>query len=1097
MKDAYIKNEPLWYKDAVIYELHVRAFYDTNGDGIGDFKGLTEKLDYLKGLGITAIWLLPFYPSPLKDDGYDISDYLKVHEDYGTLKDFKEFLKAAHEKGIRVIIELVLNHTSNEHAWFQRARLSKPGSKFRDFYVWSDSPNKYKNARIIFKDFETSNWTWDPAAKTYYWHRFYSHQPDLNYESHEVQKEVLRVIDFWFKMGVDGMRMDAVPYLCEREGTNCENLPETHAFLKKLRSYVDSKFKNKLLLAEANQWPEDAAGYFGTGDECHMAFHFPIMPRMFMSVQMEDSFPIIDILNSTPVIPESCQWAIFLRNHDELTLEMVTDEERDYMYRVYAKDPRSKINVGIRRRLSPLLGANRRKIELMNILLFSLPGTPVIYYGDELGMGDNYYLGDRNGVRTPMQWNPNRNAGFSEANPQRLFLPVIIDSESHYENINVENQERNLSSLLWWMKRVIAMRKKFKSFSMGNTGILPCANSRVLAFTREHGEEIMLVVANLSRFSQVAELDLSKYKGILPEEVFSQNRFPEIKESSYVLTLGPYNHYWLLLKKEKSVIPSGKQIDISEIELDKDWQGVLEGREREKLETEILPGYLASCRWFGSKAKIIRKIKIVENADLHKNHNSAHILLLEISYTEGMPEMYLLPVCFSPKEEGHRIMEEFRHVLICFLKAAGRDGILYDASYNERFREELLNLISQKKKIKGLSGEFIAQHGKEFKKILKDRTLPLASQTLKVEQSNTSLIYEDRFFLKLYRRLDEGENPELEISRFLTEKKGFKNTPLFAGAIEYRKKGSSRSLTAAVLQSYVINSGNAWQYAVKEVSGYFERVLARRDLNIEVASDRKFMHGLIGGMCLEMIPLLGKRTGELHLALGSSSGDETFSSEEFSTLYQRSLYQSMQGLLARTFQSLKKKLKDAPEHLKTELESIFSYEGEILKQMQAILKKKIAATKIRIHGDFHLGQVLWTGKDFVIMDFEGEPQRPLGERRLKHSPLKDIAGMLRSFHYAAFAAILLESTFRPEDVSILKSWVQPWYECISNIFLDSYLEAVRGASFVPAEKSDLDMLLNTFLLEKAVYELGYELNNRPDWIIIPIKGIENIMKKGG
>lgn len=1097
MKDAYIKDEPLWYKDAVIYELHVRAFYDTNGDGIGDFKGLTEKLDYLKGLGITAIWLLPFYPSPLKDDGYDISDYLKVHEDYGTLNDFKEFLKAAHEKGIRVIIELVLNHTSGEHAWFQRARLSKPGSKFRDFYVWSDSPNKYKDARIIFKDFETSNWTWDPAAKAYYWHRFYSHQPDLNYDNQEVQKEILRVIDFWFNMGVDGMRMDAVPYLYEKEGTNCENLPESHAFLKRLRAHVDSKFENRLLLAEANQWPEDAAGYFGSGDECHMAFHFPIMPRMFVSVQMEDSFPMIDILNSTPVIPESCQWAIFLRNHDELTLEMVTDEERDYMYRVYAKDPRSKINLGIRRRLAPLLNANRRKIELMNILLFSLLGTPVIYYGDELGMGDNYYLGDRNGVRTPMQWSPNKNAGFSEANPHKLYLPVIIDPESHYESINVENQERNLSSLLWWMKRVIAMRKKFKSFSRGSIDILPCQNVRVMAFTRQYEDEIILVVVNLSRFSQVAELDLLKYKGMIPQEVFSQNNFPEIKESSCILTLGPYNHYWLLLKKEKSVIPSGRQIDIPEIELDKDWQGVLDGREREKLETEILPGYLVSCRWFSSKAKIIRRIKIAESADLHKNHNSARMLLLEISYTEGMPEMYLLPVCFGLKEESRRIMEEFRHAVICSLKVPGRDGILYDASYNEGFREELLNLISQKKRIKGLSGEFITQQGREFKKILKDRNLPLASQALKVEQSNTSLIYEDRFFLKLYRRLDEGENPELEISRFLTEKKGFKNTPLFAGAIEYRRKGSLEPFTAAVLQGYVVNSGNAWQYAVKEVTGYFEKVLARRDLNIEVASDRKFMHGLIGGMCLEMISLLGKRTGELHLALGSSSGDETFSPEEFSTLYQRSLYQSMQGLLARTVQSLKKKLKDTPEYLKRELESIFSYEGEILKRMQAILKKKIAATKIRIHGDFHLGQVLWTGKDFVIMDFEGEPQRPLGERRLKHSPLKDIAGMLRSFHYAAFAAILLESTFRPEDVSILKSWVQPWYECIGNIFLDSYLETVRGASFMPAEKSDLDILLNTFLLEKAVYELGYELNNRPDWIIIPIKGIENIMKRGG
>ncbi len=471
-KDFALDDDPLWYKSAVIYELHVRAFSDGNADGIGDFQGLTEKLDYLYDLGVTALWLLPFYPSPLKDDGYDIASYTEIHPDYGTLRDFRIFLHEAHRRGLRVITEMVLNHTSDQHPWFQRARRAPSGSKERNYYVWSDNQEQYKEARIIFKDFETSNWAWDPVAKAYYWHRFYSHQPDLNFAHPAVKQAIFEAVDFWLDMGVDGLRLDAVPYLFEREGTSCENLPETHLFLKELRRHIDQKYRNRMLLAEANQWPEEAVTYFGAGDECHMAFHFPVMPRIFMSVHMEDRFPIVDILNQTPEIPANSQWTLFLRNHDELTLEMVTDEDRDYMYKVYATDPKARLNLGIRRRLTPLLGGNRRKIELLNALLFSLPGTPVIYYGDEIGMGDNFYLGDRNGVRTPMQWSADRNAGFSRANPQRLYLPIIIDPEQHYEAINVEAQQQNLSSPLWWMKRLIVLRKRYQAFSRGTTEFL-------------------------------------------------------------------------------------------------------------------------------------------------------------------------------------------------------------------------------------------------------------------------------------------------------------------------------------------------------------------------------------------------------------------------------------------------------------------------------------------------------------------------------------------------------------------------------------------------------------------------------------------------
>src|SRR5579862_7988564 len=479
-------EDPLWYKDAIVYELHVRAFKDSNADGIGDFPGLLQKLDYLQDLGVTCLWLLPFFPSPLKDDGYDISDYTDVHSMYGTIEDFQAFLSAAHDRNLQVIIELVVNHTSDQHPWFQAARQAPPGSPERDFYVWSDTAQKYKDARIIFTDTERSNWTWDPVANQYYWHRFFSHQPDLNYDNPRVIEEVLKVMRFWLDMGVDALRVDAIPYLVERDGTICENLPETHAVVKTLRREIDADYSCRALLAEANQWPTDVRPYFGDGDECHMAFHFPLMPRIYMALRQEDRLPITDIIAQTPAIPDTCQWALFLRNHDELTLEMVTSDERDYMYLAYSADPRMRINLGIRRRLAPLVDNNRRKIELLNALLFSLPGTPVLYYGDEIGMGDNVYLGDRNGVRTPMQWDMDRNAGFSRANPQQLVLPVVIDPEYHYESLNVENQQENPTSLLWWTKRLIDLRKRYPAFGRGAIDFLAPTNPRVLAYVRTH-----------------------------------------------------------------------------------------------------------------------------------------------------------------------------------------------------------------------------------------------------------------------------------------------------------------------------------------------------------------------------------------------------------------------------------------------------------------------------------------------------------------------------------------------------------------------------------------------------------------------------------
>jgi maltose alpha-D-glucosyltransferase/alpha-amylase len=540
-------GDSLWYKDAVFYEVQVKSFCDSNGDGIGDFPGLTEKIDYFVELGVDCLWLLPFYPSPLRDDGYDIADYFSIHPDYGTLQDFKDFLDAAQRRGLRVIADLVMNHTSDQHPWFQSAR-SDAKSPYRDYYVWSDTPDRYKDARIIFIDTERSNWTWDEQAGAYFWHRFYSHQPDLNFDNPLVQAEMLKIMRYWLDMGLDGFRADAIPYLFEREGTNCENLPETHAYLKQIRAFMSEHYADKILLAEANQWPEDVRPYFGDGDEFHMSFHFPIMPRLYMSVRKEDRLPIIDIVERTPPIPENCQWCMFLRNHDELTLEMVSDEERLFMYNEYAPDPRMKLNLGIRRRLAPLLDNGRRRMELMNALLFSLPGSPIIYYGDEIGMGDNIYLGDRNGVRTPMQWNIDRNAGFSRADSARLFAPVNIDPVYGYMAVNVEAQQRTSSSLLNWMKMMIRVRKKYPVFGRGDIHFFHPQNTKVLAFLRSLGDERILCVNNLSRFSQPVELDLREYAGSTPVELFGEVRFPPIGELPYFLTLGPHAFYWFRLE---------------------------------------------------------------------------------------------------------------------------------------------------------------------------------------------------------------------------------------------------------------------------------------------------------------------------------------------------------------------------------------------------------------------------------------------------------------------------------------------------------------------------------------------------------------------
>jgi len=1104
LKQTHALSDALWYKDAIIYELHVKSFYDSRGDGIGDFKGLTQKLDYLQNLGITAIWLLPFYPSPLKDDGYDIADYYNVHPQYGTLSDFREFLKEAHTRGLYVITELVMNHTSDQHEWFQKSRESKPGFPWKDFYVWSDTPEKYKDARVIFKDFETSNWTWDSAAKAYYWHRFYSHQPDLNFDNPNVQKAMFKVLDFWFEMGVDGLRLDAVPYLFEREGTNCENLPETYAFLEKLRQHVDRKFKNKMLLAEANQWPEDAVAYFGEGNRCHMAFHFPIMPRLFMASWMEDRFPIIDIFDQTPAIPEQCQWALFLRNHDELTLEMVSDEERDYMYRIFAKDPTARINLGIRRRLAPLLADNRRKIELMNILLLSLPGTPVIYYGDEIGMGDNHYLGDRNGVRTPMQWSGDRNAGFSSVNPQKLFLPVIIDPDYHYEAINVDNQLHNLSSLFWWMKRVLAMRKRFKAFSRGTMKFLNSNNPKVLACIRQFEDEIILVIVNLSRFSQAVELDIAEFEGFVPEEVASGNKFPTIKSTPYLFTLGFYDYYWFSLKKEEHPVQGVDQREIPELVLPVKWENIIEGRWKEKFEREVLPMYLRGSRWFGGKAQKIQYVKITQHIDIWMKSSVAKLVFVEVRYLEGSSELYLLPITFISGIEAEQIRETPQAVMAT-MKTPSGDGVLIDAVFNENFRKTLLNLVIKKQTVKGHYGKLIAYPATVLTKERAQMLTDISTQVMKGEQSNTSVLYGSEFILKLYRRLDEGMNPDLEIGRYLTEKAAFANVPAFGGGIEYHRQGFE-PIVIGMLQNFVPNQEDAWAFTLHQAEAYFERVQEKRVdiagfsplpsslVKLSTEEIPPLFQELIGGVYIEMIGLLGKRTGEMHLALSREQKDTRFIPEPFSLLYQRSLYHSMRSLIRRVFDLLQKNLKSVSPELKTDVETLLAKEKEILGRLSRLTSKKIDSMKIRIHGDYHLGQVLCTGNDFIIIDFEGEPARSISERRLKRSALRDVASMIRSFHYPAYAILYNKKTYTEQEVRDLEPWAEAWYSYITSEFLKSYFDTVNTASFIPTNLKELEMMLDAYLIEKAIYEIGYELNNRPDWLAIPLKGIKNLLE---
>ncbi|NPU94699.1 MAG: maltose alpha-D-glucosyltransferase [Gammaproteobacteria bacterium] len=1087
---AYV-DDPQWYKDAIIYQLHVKSFFDANNDGIGDFEGLISKLDYISSLGVNAIWLLPFYPSPRRDDGYDIADYRAVHPDYGNMKIVKRFLAAAHARGLRVITELVINHTSDQHPWFQRARRARAGSAARNYYVWSNSDQQYAGTRIIFLDSEVSNWTWDPVANAYFWHRFYSHQPDLNFDNPQVLKAVLGVLRFWLELGVDGLRLDAVPYLVEREGTSNENLPETHAILKRIRAEIDAAFPGRMLLAEANQWPEDTQLYFGNNDECHMAFHFPLMPRMYMALAQEDRFPITDILRQTPDIPEQCQWAIFLRNHDELTLEMVTDRERDYLWQKYATDPRARINLGIRRRLAPLLEYDRRRVELLNSLLLSMPGTPVIYYGDEIFMGDNIYLGDRDGVRTPMQWSPDRNGGFSRADPPRLVLPPIMDSLSGFASVNVEAQSRDPHSLLNWMRRMLEIRKRQKVFGRGSLKLLTPANRRVLAYLRSSAEvanavipgtaaETVLCVANVARSAQAVELDLSAFAGRVPVEMTGGATFPPIGRLPYLLTLPPYGFYWFLLAENSAMpawhVPYPEPMpDLLTLVLPDGIQGLLSVPILQRLEYDILPAYLPMRRWFATKNETLQSARLVEACMMEDK--TASIVLTEVAVkSDSGTVRYLLPIGLIDEAAISGPLPE--QLALARTRRGKHLGYLTDAFALKEFGNLLVRLLRKQACLPARDGEV------RFCLANACRSLPSVDDAdvrwIGVEQSNSSLVVGNAVIIKIIRRVVGGQHPEAEMSRELTAR-GFANTaPMLGEIVRVDKDGVPH--VWAIAQGYIHNQGDGWSWMQSLIERLRQTTLIAVDDGVLL--DRSLLQREIS----EFAGIIGRRLSEMHGVLAAPSDNPDFATEiagqEQCGRWTRSVQEQIDAaltVLAQTQNWTEAWQVDASNAL---VQARAFLHGSV----QRLAASGQGSLCCRIHGDMHLGQVLVAQQDAYLIDFEGEPARTLEERRGKNSPQRDVAGMLRSLDYAiakagegasaAFNALLTESG-----------------NAIHAAFMHSYRQSAN--EWEVSGPDTADSLVELFLLEKVAYEIVYEAANRPAWLPVPLQGLVKLAERLG
>jgi len=1088
-----IDDDPLWYKDAIIYQMHVKAFFDANDDGIGDFAGLTRKLDYIQELGVNTIWLLPFYPSPQRDDGYDIADYLDVSRDYGSLDDFRRFVDEAHRRGLRVITELVINHTSDQHPWFQAARAAEAGSPARDFYVWSDTDRKFAGTRIIFTDTESSNWAWDPQAKAYYWHRFFSHQPDLNHNNPAVVDAVIEVMRFWLDLGVDGMRLDAIPYLCVREGTSNENLPETHAVLRRMREVVDRHYEGRMFLAEANQWPEDVREYFGDGDECHMAYHFPLMPRIFMALALEDRYPIAEILRQTPEIPDNCQWAIFLRNHDELTLEMVTDRERDYMYRMYAQEPRMRVNVGIRRRLATLLGNDIDRIKLTNSLLMSMPGSPIIYYGDEIGMGDNIYIGDRNGVRTPMQWSIDRNAGFSRTDPQRLYLPLIMDPIHGYQAVNVEAQSREPSSLLNWTRRVLAVRRQHKCLGRGTLEFVRPRNRKIFAYVRSHEDQTVLCVANLAQTAQAVELDLSQYRGRIPVELMSRNSFPPIGELPYFLTLPPHGFFWLLLSED--VPPPEWHVEhlpaselpvlvlaggLSTLTTDPGAPGSpkIVQRTLAQYTREILPEFLANRRWFAQKSSRIVQIHIGLQATWSVADRGRWLLsTLTVRSSDGEEHEYFLPLAIA-WEDVDTDIQLSADWSVAKVREHARAGALVDAFADPRFCCCLVESLRAGEPVDlgGAMLDFRPTHALE--ELYTKGISPL--QHLAGEQSNTGVILGETFFLKAYRRLRAGIAPETEMSAYLTNA-GFRHSPALVGLVTLNRGSGPVSLIS--LFEFVRNQGDGWTYTLNHLERF-----------ASIAPDpeqRANAHRLY----LSQVRTIGRRIGDLHAVLARPSGDLAFTPEPVDAIDLVSWSRELREEADATFSLLAERATTLPRSLQARTEEAVASRGAVIELLGSLADRQLHdVTKTRFHGDLHLGQILLSDDDFIITDFEGEPGRPLEQRRRKHLVARDVAGMLRSFDYARAVALERIRTGRPDLEEVIGEALREWYELATGGFIDGYELGIGRASSWPRDPETRSSLIRIFQIEKALYELRYELANRPGWVQVPLDGLLELVR---
>jgi maltose alpha-D-glucosyltransferase / alpha-amylase len=1090
---AAVDPDPLWYKDAVIYELHIKAYADANGDGIGDFRGLTERLDHVQSLGVNTIWLLPFYPSPQRDDGYDVADYENVHPSYGTLDDFRAFVAEAHRRGLRVITELVVNHTSDQHPWFQAARKAPKGSPERNFYVWSDDPKLYSGTRIIFTDTEKSNWTWDEVAQQYFWHRFFSHQPDLNFDNPAVVEAVLSAMEFWLEMGVDGFRLDAIPYLIERDGTSNENLRETHDVIKAIRARIDADYPGRLLLAEANMWPEDVREYFGDGDECQMAYHFPLMPRMYMAMAQEDRHPVVEILAQTPDIPPNCQWAIFLRNHDELTLEMVTSKERDYMYSMYAADSRARINLGIRRRLAPLLENDTDRIRLMNSLLLSMPGTPVLYYGDEIGMGDNIFLGDRDGVRTPMQWTSDRNGGFSRADPQRLYLPPIQDPIYGFEAVNVEAQAREPSSMLNWTRRLLAVRSSSRAFGRGRFTMLHPGNRKVLAYVREFEDDVVLCVANVSRTAQPVELALGAYKGRVPVEMLGRNAFPPIGDLPYLLTLPAHGFFWFRLSTDAAPPRwHAERLSIDDLPvlvLFDGWNSFFRGRvvpwriamaekTRQQLERELLPRFLLRQRWYAAKAEPLERVALAAHAMLEAG-GQQWLLALADTHGSAEPTRYFVPLAITFEDDDEERTRALGPAALSKVRQQAQMGLLADAMADEPFCRAMVAAISAGRELRGEVGRLCFVPGATCAAVVGDALDgPTPLQRLAASSNSISLLGE-RLFLKAYRRLRAGINPELEMGSYLTDVVGFANCVPVAGSVELHAADDT-VWVLALLQPQLANQGDAWSSTVDQLVRLLE---THAGGNPDETGDG------VAAM-VERMQVLARRVAELHLALARRTGTPAFDPEPIEA-----------ADLARWSAAVRDDMGHGIAALRTASATwdvpLAGLAGRVLDALPALAQRTAqlartapAGLKTRLHGDLHLGQVLLCRDDFVLIDFEGEPRRSFEERRAKHSALRDVAGMLRSFDYARHTALAQAAQGNVERQRLAPQ-ARRWEQHMREGFLQAYREVtVAGGLYAnDAAFAAARPLLDLFELEKVLYELRYEIDNRPDWVGVPLAGL--------